>query len=101
MSDKLTFKSWLWETTPKGEDNIKHFKLSSKVDMISIPIEENDLSTDTSEEYPPVLDTLMEKLEFRGNIKLSASGKSFNLFRDKLEDSEDSSLVRLSMDSPF
>lgn len=93
--EKVTLKSWLWEMTPTGEDNIKHLNLNSKVDMISIPIDENKLSN-TEEPHPQVLDTLKSKLEFKGNIRLSKSGTSWNLFRDVLDN--DSDMVNLSIE---
>ena len=99
MSDKLTFKSWLWEMTPKGEDNVKHQSYSSAVDMISIPIDENNLDVDDNGKHPSSLDALMTKLEFKGNIRLSESGKCYNLFRDKLEEGND--LVTFSVSVPF
>lgn len=82
MSNSL--KVWLWEMTPKGEDNNKHTTLNSKVDMVTVPIEDNNLSLE-QEPHPEILDTLKSKLEFQGNIRLSASGNSYNIFRDKLE----------------
>ena len=97
MSDKINFKAWLWEMTPKGEDNVKHQSFSSVVDLISVPIEENKLSISDEGKHPASLDLLMSKLEFKGNIRLSASGKSYNLFRDKLEDTADDTLVTLQI----
>ena len=34
--EKVTLKSWLWEMTPTGEDNIKHLNLNSKVEEVGI-----------------------------------------------------------------
>ena len=101
MSDNIKFKTWLWEMTPQGEDNKKHFELNSKVDLVSVPIEVNDLPNNVDEKYPPILDTLKQKLEFKGNIRLSGSGKSYSLYRDALDDSVDNSLVTLSIPSPI
>ena len=77
-----------WEQTPKGEDNIKHNSFNSKVDFISIPIESNNLSL-TEEPHPKVLDTIKSRLEFKGNIRLSNSGNSYNIFNDKLDVEDD------------
>ena len=91
----MDIKTWCWEMTPKDDDNIRHDKFNSKVDMISIPIEDNNLSLD-EEPHPQVLDTLKSKLEFKGNIRLSKSGTSWNLFRDVLD--SDSDMVNLSIE---
>ena len=32
----MNIKAWLWEMTPKDEDNVKHTNLNSKVDMIGV-----------------------------------------------------------------
>ena len=90
----MNIKAWLWEMTPKDEDNVKHTNLNSKVDMISVPIDDNKLSLD-EEPHPQVLDTLKSKLQFKGNIRLSESGKSYNLFRDELEQDNDSVVIQL------
>ena len=100
MSDKIQLKCWLWERTPdRDDDNIKHDVMSDKVNMVSVPIKENELPCNANETHPPILDTLKARLSFKGNIRLSESGKSFNLFRDELEAGND--LVTLEMSSPF
>jgi len=92
MSNSLIV--WLWEMTPKGEDNNKHLTLSNKVDMVTVPIEDNNLSLE-QEPHPEILDTLKSKLEFQGSIRLSASGNSYNIFRDKLEQKSDTVVINL------
>jgi len=92
----MDIKVWLWEMTPdKNQDNIKHQTLDNKVDMISVPIEDNNLSLD-EEPHPQILDTLKTRLEFQGNIRLSKSGNSYNLFRDKLKVESDLVTINIS-----
>ena len=96
----MDIKTWCWEMTPKNDDNIKHDKFNSKVDMISIPIEDNNLSLD-EEPHPQVLDTLKSKLDFKGSIRLSASGNSYNIFKNKLDKDDDLVVFRLEEAKPF
>ena len=96
----MDIKSWCWEMTPKENDNIRHLEFNSKVDMISIPIEDNNLSLD-EEPHPQVLDTLKSKLDFKGSIRLSASGNSYNLFKNKLDKDNDLVVFRLDEAKPF
>tara|TARA_R110002167_G_scaffold47802_1_gene141295 strand:+ start:162 stop:461 length:300 start_codon:yes stop_codon:yes gene_type:complete len=99
MSDKQEIKAWLWEMTPKGTDNEKHTSMNDKVDMISIPIESNKLSL-TEEPHPKILDSIKYTLKFKGNIRLSNSGTSYNLFRDVLDKDDD--MVTFNVNpSPF
>ena len=92
----MDIKAWLWEMTPdKTQDNIKHQTLDSKVDMISVPIEDNNLSLD-EEPHPQILDTLKTRLKFQGSIRLSASGNSYNIFRDKLKVESDLITINIS-----
>ena len=90
----MDIKAWMWEMTPKDEDNIKHDTLNSKVNMVSVSFKHNDLSLD-EEPHPKILDTLKSKLQFKGNIRLSESGKSYNLFRDELEQDNDLVVIQL------
>ena len=55
MSENTQIKSWLWELTPQGEDNVKHTQMSDKVTMISIPIEEIQFFVIDSPFLNPVL----------------------------------------------
>ena len=99
-TDSITLKCWLWEQTPDRDvDNIKHESMSDKVNMVSVPIDENKLPCDANIAHPPILDTLKARLEFKGNIRLSESGKSYNLFRDELEAGSD--LVAVNISAPF
>ena len=66
------------QSDPDFKDRIKD------VDLVSIPVKDNNLSNDPNQQ-PDVLNTLRDKLEFKGNIRMSSSGKSWNLFRDELE----------------
>ena len=92
----MDIKVWLWEmTADKTQDNIKHQTLDSKVDMISVPIEDNNLSLD-EEPHPQILDTLKTRLEFQGSIRLSKSGNSYNLFKDKLTTESDLITINIS-----
>lgn len=96
----MNIKAWLWEMTPnKEDDNINHKTFNSKVDMVSIPIEDNKLSLD-EEPYPQVLDTLKSKLEFKGSIRLSNSGNSYNLFKNTLDKNNDLVVIQLEA-KPF
>ncbi len=95
-----TIKMWCWETTPQGQENIKH-KTSQglkdgKVDMVSVHIADNNLSL-TEDPHPVILNVLKEKLKFKGNIRLSASGQSYNIFKDVLEDGDD--LVKITLET--
>ena len=92
-----SLKMWCFEMTEdRDDDNIKYREMNSKVDLVSVPIEENNLPVDHKEDHPPILDTLQAKLEFQGSIRLSESGKSWNLFKDVLDTNSD--LVKISLD---
>ena len=82
----MKLNTWLWELTPENEDNTKHQSMNDKVGLISIPIEDNpQMECSDTDKHPPILDNLKSQLNFKGNIRLSNSGNSWNIFRDKLE----------------
>lgn len=82
--DKL--KCLLWEkTADRDEKNIVHSQMNDKVSFISVPIEENNLSV-TEEPHPKRIDDLKARISFKGNVRLSSSGLSWNIFRDELND---------------
>ena len=84
-----------WETTPKGEDNIKHLDITdSRVDMISVPIVDNNLDC-SQEGHPKEIDMLRSKLDFKGSIRLSNSGQSWTLFKDVLDVKSD--MIRVDL----
>tara|TARA_R100001594_G_scaffold99392_2_gene133892 strand:+ start:154 stop:450 length:297 start_codon:yes stop_codon:yes gene_type:complete len=83
------------EMGTNGEDSTFHKDVNENVNLLSVPIEKNNLSN-TEEPYPKVLDTIKARLEFKGNIKLSESGKSWNIFRDKLDSDDDLVSIDLS-----
>jgi hypothetical protein len=56
----------------------------SEINLVSIPCKQNNLSTN-EDDQPEILNRIRTKLEFKGNIRLSSSGNSWNLFRDPLE----------------
>ena len=82
-----------------GEDNIFHNSVTEDVDFISVPIETNNLSN-TEDPHPKVLDTIKQRLEFKGNIHLSESGKSWNIWRNTLNNEDDMVEIDLSA-TPF
>ena len=78
----------MWEqTADRDEKNGVHSEMNDKVSFISVPIEDNKLSC-TEEPHPKRLDDLKARINFRGNIKLSSSGLSWNIFRNELNDTE-------------
>lgn len=88
----MNIKAWLFEMTEKGQDNVEHKSINDKVDLISVPIKENNLSDN---EIPEILNKIKTELEFKGSIRLSNSGKSYNLYRNKLE--KQANLVTLNV----
>lgn len=89
------------QTEDRTEDNIFHNEMNKDVTLVSVPITENNLSN-TEEPHPSILDTLKAKIEFKGNIRLSESGKSWNLFRDELSATSDLVSIDVATDAvPF
>tara|TARA_R110002020_G_scaffold55591_6_gene154089 strand:+ start:422 stop:733 length:312 start_codon:yes stop_codon:yes gene_type:complete len=87
------------QTEDRTQDNVFHNQMNEDVTLVSVPITENKLSNNPDEKYPPILDTLKSKLEFKGSIRLSESGKSWNLFRDALENKA-SDFVSININMP-
>tara|TARA_R100000353_G_scaffold58535_4_gene46214 strand:+ start:983 stop:1264 length:282 start_codon:yes stop_codon:yes gene_type:complete len=91
----MDIKVTCWEQV-KDSDNTKHTTLNENVDFVSVGITENNLSL-TEEPHPKCLDVLKEMIKFKGNIRLSASGNSYNIWRDKLN--KDADMVTISLPS--
>ena len=88
MSNQTEIKAtFIEQTEDKLADNVFHSEMNDKVSFISVPIEDNKLSC-TEEPHPKRLDDLKARINFRGNIKLSSSGLSWNIFRNELNDTE-------------
>ena len=88
MENQDKLKCLMWEqTADRDEKNVVHSEMNDKVSFISVPIEDNKLSC-TEEPHPKRLDDLKARINFRGNIKLSSSGLSWNIFRNELNDTE-------------
>lgn len=82
-------KCLLWEKTEEGNENNTHSEMNDKVDFVSVPLSENNLqvSEDTNK-VPQELVDLRSRIEFKGNIRLSNSKKSYNIFRNQLPSQE-------------
>ena len=83
----MSIKVICWKQQ-ENEDNIKVQSMNDDVDFISVPIELNNLSL-TEDPHPKCLDTLKEKINFRGNIRLSGSGNSYVIWRNELNTKDD------------
>ena len=81
-------KGIMWQITEQGQDNIKHTELVDEVDFVSIPCKENS-HPESHDECVSKLEVVKSSLAFKGNIKLSASGKSYNIFRHELDMEDD------------
>ena len=96
MKDSL--KVWFFEMI-KDDDNIKHSEMSDSVDLISVPITENNLDNNEQVPHPELINRLKSHYSFKGNIRLSNSGKSWCIYRDVLDTSSD--LVTVELPEPF
>ena len=83
---QLKYQAWQMGAT-KQDDNVRQSEITEDTDFISMPEEQFDdsIMSDKSK-LESLRVVLIEHFKFDGNLVLSASGKSFNLYRGKLED---------------
>jgi len=98
MMSNQNLSVWLWEQTEdKLSDNIKHKavdgKVPEQVNLVSVPIEANKLSVSDDGSCPECITLLKSNLQFKGNIRLSKSGTSWNIFKNGMKDAEDDLVV--------
>ena len=97
MMENQTLKVWCWEQTEdKLADNIKHKDINKNVNLVSVPIETNNLPVSSDGNPPEILTTLKSRMAFKGAIRLSKSGTSWNIYRDVLDSEDDLVVLNLS-----
>tara|TARA_R100000152_G_C6764403_1_gene188983 strand:+ start:49 stop:375 length:327 start_codon:yes stop_codon:yes gene_type:complete len=83
---KLKYVAWIIGET-KEDENTKQDKITEETSFISMPTEQSlfEEIEVNEEKHELVQKYLQNKFSFAGNLRLSASGKSYNLYRGDVD----------------
>ena len=100
MSNQTEVKAtFIEQTEDKLADNVFHSEMNDNVNLITIAFDKNKHIADhlvtKDGNAPKLLEMIKSKYEFKGNIRVSNSGKSWNIFRNAFD--ADDSLVTITI----